>query len=131
MAEEKENLKEESFIIKYKKELLGGLLVLIAIIFFFKNDQETTFWYILGTAKAPLVVFIVMFYALGFITHYIISYFAKKELKNKIKDLEKGKSGEQQKQDVSTIKSLEEKIARLEKLLDKNNPTPPATPPAV
>ncbi len=129
MAGEKENQKEESFIVKYKKELLGGLLVLVAVIFFFQNNQETKFWYIFGTATAPLVVFIVMFYALGFATHYIISYFAKKEMKNKIKDLEKGNTGEHQKQDVSTIKTLEEKIARLEKLLDKNNPTPPATPP--
>lgn len=122
--------KEESFLIKYKKEILGGLLVLFAVIFFFKNDEETTFWYFVGSAKAPLVVFILIFYAMGFLTHYIISYFAKKELKAKIKELEKSKSTEQHKEDLSTIKSLEEKISKLEKLMEKNS-TPPTPPPAV
>lgn len=122
--------KEESFLIKYKKEILGGLLVLFAVIFFFKNDEEATFWYFIGSAKAPLVVFILIFYAMGFLTHYIISYFAKKELKTKIKELEKTKNAEQHKEDLTTIKSLEEKIAKLEKLMEKNS-TPPTPPPAV
>ncbi len=122
--------KEESFIIKYKKEILGGLLVLLCVIFFFKNNEETKFWYILGTATAPLVVFIVLFYGLGFLTHYILSYFAKKELKNKIKELEKGQNVTTPTQDVKTIKSLEEKIERLEKMMSANTP-PPTPPPAV
>lgn len=129
MSQENEK-KEESFIIKYKKEILGGLLVLLCVIFFFKNNEETTFWYILGTAKAPLVVFIVMFYAMGFLTHYIISYFAKKELKAIIKELEKGQNVVTHSQDVKTIQTLEEKIAKLEKMMSANTP-PPTPPPAI
>lgn len=125
MSEQKENQKEESFFIKYKKEIFGGILVLIAVIFFFKNDEQATFWYFIGTAKAPLVVFLVLFYAFGFLTHFIISYFAKKEMKKQIKDLEKGKTGEQHKSDLTKIQTLEEKIAKLEKTLEKNNPAPP------
>lgn len=129
MSEQKENQKEESFLVKYKKEIFGGILVLIAVIFFFKNDEQATFWYFIGTAKAPLVVFLVLFYAFGFLTHFIISYFAKKDMKKQIKDLEQGKTGEQHKTDLTKIQTLEEKIAKLEKALEKNNTTPP--PPSI
>lgn len=126
MANQNENQKkEESFIVQYKKEIFGGILVLIAVIFFFKNDEEATFWYFIGSAKAPLVVFLVLFYGFGFLTHFIISYFAKKDLKKQIKDLEKGNPAGQHKEDLNKIKTLEEKIEKLEKALEKNNPTPP------
>lgn len=116
--------KEESFIIKYKKEILGGLITLLAFTFIFLNYQQVDFWFF-GTMRVRLIILLVAFYGLGFLTHYIFSYFKKKELKNKVKELEKS-SGK--KETDKTITALEEKINKLEKALEAKN-TPPTTPP--
>ncbi len=122
-----ETQKEETFIIKYKKEILGGLIALLSIVFVLMNSQNTVFWFFGLKTEQPLVIFLVVFYALGFLTHFIISYFNKKELKNKVKELEKSSGNKLAEKNIA---ALEEKINKLEKdLKDKNNTPPPTTPP--
>lgn len=118
-----EQQKEESFIIKYKKEIIGGLITILAFTFIFLNYQPVDFWFF-GTMKIRLIILLFAFYGLGFLTHYVFSYFKKKELKNRVKELEKGNGN---KESETKISALEEKINKLEKALEEKNspPTPP------
>jgi uncharacterized integral membrane protein len=87
--ENQETKKEESFLSKYKKELIIGIIALILLIFIVQNSGEVNFNVVVTSFNVSLIVLILFFFALGMLTAGVFGHFRRKELKKKIKELEK------------------------------------------
>lgn len=80
--------KEPSFFSENKKLIYTGLIVVLMLVFIFQNLHEVGFWLLVFPIQLPMVIIILMFFSIGAIWVWVTSYFAKKELRKKIKALE-------------------------------------------
>lgn len=81
--------KEASFWSQYKKEIIIGVIGLLLLIFIVQNSHEVEFNMIFTSSKISLIVLILFFFALGMLTAGIYGHFKRKELKKKIKELQR------------------------------------------
>lgn len=84
-----EQKQEPSFWSKYKKEIIIGVIALILLVFIVQNSGEVPFRVIFVTFNVSLIILILFFFALGILTAGVYGHFRRKELKKKIKELEK------------------------------------------
>lgn len=81
--------KEESFILKYKKEILIGFIAFLMLVFIVQNAEEIQFQIIFIDMKISLIFLITLFYGMGLLTMFIRYHSVLKEKNKKIKELEK------------------------------------------
>lgn len=79
---------EPGFLKEYKKEIIIGIIIILMLIFIFQNMEQTEFTLFFVKMHFPLVILILMFFAIGAISVWVYSYFHKKELKRTIRTLE-------------------------------------------
>lgn len=84
MAEQK----EESFIVKYKKELLIGLIAVLMLIFIVQNSQQIEFGLIFFRVKISVIFLIALFYGLGLLTMWIRFHYSNKAKEKRYKEME-------------------------------------------
>jgi uncharacterized integral membrane protein len=87
--ENNEIKKEATFWQKYKKEIIIGCIAMILLVFIVQNSGEVEFWLVVTPVKVSLIILILFFYALGILTAGVYGHYRRKELKKKIKELEK------------------------------------------
>ncbi|MBX7095577.1 MAG: LapA family protein [Flavobacteriales bacterium] len=96
--------KEQSFVVKYKKELLIGLIAVLMLTFIVRNSHQVDFYLVFFKVKISVIFLIALFYALGMITVWLRFHFLNKDKDKK-------------------FKQMEERLKELEKQLP---PTPPS-----
>lgn len=82
------NNKEQSFLAKYKKELLIGIITVISITFIAQNSAPVDFWLVFFKVNASLIFLLVLFFLLGASLVWVKYYYTLKEKDKKIKELE-------------------------------------------
>jgi uncharacterized integral membrane protein len=80
--------KQESFFVKYKKELLIGFIAVLSITFIAQNSAPVDFWLVFFKINASLIFLLVLFFLLGASLVWVKYYFTLKEKNKKIKELE-------------------------------------------
>lgn len=85
--------KEPSFFAENKKMIVIGVIVLLMLIFIATNLHEVEFSLLFIPIKMPMVVCILLFFFIGAVTAWVYSFYGKKELKKKIKELERKLKG--------------------------------------
>lgn len=79
---------EESFIIKYKKELGIGLIAVLMLLFIVWNAKPVEFSLVFFTIQISKIFLIALFFVLGMITVWIRFRASNKEKDKRIKELE-------------------------------------------
>ena len=79
---------EPSFISKYKKEILIVLIAILMILFIVMNSGDVMFSLIFWKFPIPLVILILLFFTIGLVSAWVYSYFHRKELRKKVRELE-------------------------------------------
>ncbi len=80
--------KEPGFFAEHKKLIVVCLIALLMLLFIFQNLHPVIFTLFFIPMNIPLVILILMFFGIGSISVWVYSYFNKKELKKKIRNLE-------------------------------------------
>lgn len=81
--------KEESFLIKYRKEILIGIIAILMLVFIVQNSEEIEFQMIFVRLNISLIFLIALFFALGMLTMWIRFHAVVKDKNKIITDLEK------------------------------------------
>ena len=100
--------KEESFIVKYRKEIVIAVIALLMLLFIIFNAEKIEFSLVFFSISISKIFLIALFFALGMLTVWVRNYSLNKEKNNRIKDLE----------------------AKLKELEKGNQPPLPPLPPA-
>ncbi|HYG52297.1 MAG TPA: LapA family protein [Flavobacteriales bacterium] len=80
--------KEPGFFSENKKLIYTAIVIVLMLVFIFENLHEVGFWLLVFPVHLPMVIVILLFFSIGAVWVWITSYFAKKELRKKIKNLE-------------------------------------------
>jgi uncharacterized integral membrane protein len=80
--------KEESFIVKYRKEIIIAVIALLMLLFIVFNSEKIDFSLVFFSISISKIFLIALFFALGMLTIWVRNYSLNKEKNNRIKDLE-------------------------------------------
>lgn len=80
--------KEESFIVKYRKEILIVLIAILMLVFIVRNSHQIEFYLIFFPVKISVIFLIALFFGLGMLTVWIRYHFSNKEKDKRYKEME-------------------------------------------
>ncbi len=79
---------EQSFLVRYRKEIIIAIIAVLMLVFIVQNSDKTRFHLVFYTFEVSLIFLIAFFFAMGALTIWVRYYFLKKEKDRQIEQLE-------------------------------------------